>query len=194
MPNLRWFHLSATSGPFKSGVRLPLIAIKLDVASACDHLSHSAIAKFLAHCGPCLESHVLLRIMVLSRVLVSITDVSWEQRLLRGIVQGSSYSAEIFARAIDFFLGSLVSLWHENEPTWISPLKKVNLLRRIPRSFDRFWDFLSGCSLCEIIKIPSVRVRSEEDQPACRSCVERSERLAVNAPGSSMCDPQRPMC
>ena len=41
--------------------RLPLIAIKLDVASAFDHLSHSAIAQFLSHCGQRLESHVLLR-------------------------------------------------------------------------------------------------------------------------------------
>ena len=62
---------------------LPLIAIKLDVASAFDHLSHSAIATFLSHCGPHLESHVLLRIIVLSRVLISISDVQWEQKLLR---------------------------------------------------------------------------------------------------------------
>ena len=100
--------------------RLPLLAIKLDVASAFDHLSHPAVARFLAQCGPHLESHILLRIIVLSRVLISIGDSSWEQKLFRGLVQGSSYSAEIFARTVDFFLGSLVAGWANNEPTWIS--------------------------------------------------------------------------
>ena len=99
--------------------KLPLIAIKLDVASAFDHLSHTAIATFLSQRGPHIESRVLLKIIVLSRVLVSISDVSWEQNLLRGVVQGSSYSAEVFARTLDFFLGSLVSLWSEREHTWV---------------------------------------------------------------------------
>ena len=101
---------------------LPLIAIKLDVASAFDHLSHSSIATFLSQRGPHLESHVLLKIIVLSRVLVSISDVSWEQRLLRGVVQGSSYSAEIFARTVDYFLGFLVASWADTEPTWIKSM------------------------------------------------------------------------
>ena len=111
--------------------RLPLLAIKLDVASAFDHLSHSAIAHFLAQCGPHLESHVLLRIIVLSRVLIGISDSSWEQKLLRGIVQGSSYSAEIFARTVDFFLGSLVALWHDTEPTWIQSTNPDGLHRHL---------------------------------------------------------------
>ena len=98
---------------------LPLLAIKLDVASAFDHLSHSAIAKFLSQCGPHLESHVLLRIIVLSRVLISISDVQWEQKLLRGVVQGLSYSAELFARTVDFFLGTLVEKWSATEHTWL---------------------------------------------------------------------------
>ena len=102
--------------------KLPLVAIKLDVASAFDHLSHSSIARFLAQCGPHLEAHVLLRIITLSRVLISPSDVSWEQKLERGVVQGSSYSAEIFARTIDVFLGAVVSKWQSSESTWIQSL------------------------------------------------------------------------
>ena len=99
--------------------RLPLIAIKLDVASAFDHLSHDSIARFLSVCGPHVESHVLLRIILASRVKVSISDVSWEQKLCRGVVQGSSYSAELFARTIDYFIGPLVEKRSASEPTWI---------------------------------------------------------------------------
>ena len=110
---------------------LPLIAIKLDVASAFDHLSHSSVAKFLAQCGPRLESHVLLKIIVLSRVLISISDVSWEQSLLRGVVQGSSYSAEIFARTVDYFLGFVVDRWSNTESTWIQSMDPNGVHRRL---------------------------------------------------------------
>ena len=99
--------------------RLPLVAIKLDVASAFDHLSHEAIARFLARCGPHLESHVLLKIITSSKVRISLSDVSWDQSLSRGVVQGSSYSAELFARTIDHFLGPLVEKWSQCENTWI---------------------------------------------------------------------------
>ena len=102
--------------------KLPLVAIKLDAASAFDHLSHTSIARFLSLCGPHLESHVLLRIITLSRVLISISDVSWEQKLGRGVVQGSSYSAELFARTLDFYLGAVVSKWKSSEPTWIQSM------------------------------------------------------------------------
>ena len=65
--------------------RLPLIAIKLDVSSAFDHLSHDAIASFLALSGGHLESLVLLKIIVLSRVVLGISGHTWQQKLFRGL-------------------------------------------------------------------------------------------------------------
>ena len=50
--------------------KLPLIAVKLDISSAFDHISHEAVASYLA--GPRLESLLLLKIFVLSRVALSI--------------------------------------------------------------------------------------------------------------------------
>ena len=99
--------------------RLPLVAVKLDIASAFDHLSHSAVASFLSQCGPHLESLILLKIIVLSRVVVGIADSSWQQKLFRGLLQGSSYSAEVFGRTLDYFLGFLHTRWDISEDTWI---------------------------------------------------------------------------
>ncbi|CAE7937703.1 unnamed protein product [Symbiodinium sp. KB8] len=98
---------------------LPFIAVKLDITSAFDTLSHTAVARYLQHCGPSLESHVLLSIIVATRVVVSISDATWTQPLERGVLQGSSYSAELFARTLDFYLGALVDKWSRDENTWI---------------------------------------------------------------------------
>ena len=45
-------------------------------------------------------------------------DVSWQQQIHRGVVQGSAYSAEIFARVVDFFLSPLWSKWDERFQPW----------------------------------------------------------------------------
>ena len=44
---------------------------------------------------------------------------SWDQDLKQGILQGSSYSAELFARCVDHFLTPLNKKWHESEQTWL---------------------------------------------------------------------------
>ena len=99
--------------------RLPLIAIKLDISSAFDNLSHDAIASFLALSGAKLESLLLLKIIVLSRVVLSMAGETWHQKLFRGLLQGSSYSAELFGRTLDYFLGFMVTRWSISENTWI---------------------------------------------------------------------------
>ena len=99
--------------------RLPLIAIKLDISAAFDNLSHDALASFLALCGPKLESLTLLKIIVLSRVVLSMAGETWHQKLFQGLLQGSSYSAELFGRTLDHFLGFMVTRWSVSENTWI---------------------------------------------------------------------------
>ena len=114
--------------------KLPLIAIKLDISAAFDNLSHDAISSYLALCGGQLESFLLLKIIVLSRVILSIAGETWHQKLFRGLLQGSSYSAEIFGRTLDYFLGFMVTRWNISENTWIQapgphgPTKIFNLL------------------------------------------------------------------
>ena len=110
---------------------LPLIAVKLDISSAFDTLSHTAVARFFQHCGPSLEAHVLLSIIVATKVKVSISDATWTQTLERGILQGSSYSAEIFARTLDFYLGALVDKWTRTEDTWIQGDAPQHSFRKI---------------------------------------------------------------
>ena len=99
--------------------RLPLIAIKLDISSAFDHLSHDSVASFLSLFGGKVESLLLLKTIVLSRVILGIGGESWQQKLFRGLLQGSSYSAEIFGRTLDHFLGFMCTRWSISHNTWI---------------------------------------------------------------------------
>ena len=99
--------------------KLPLLAIKLDVSSAFDHLSHEAVASYLSLCGARIEAFLLLKIITLSRVAINISGAAWQQKLFRGLLQGSSYSAEIFGRTLDYFLGFLTTRWSISENTWI---------------------------------------------------------------------------
>ena len=165
--------------------RLPLIAIKLDVSSAFDHLSHDAVASFLALCGGRLEALMLLRIITLSRVSLNMSGVSWQQKLFRGLLQGSSYSAEIFGRTLDHFLGFLNTRWSISENTWIQSTdphghttKLFNLLyaddiillatsfEQAHRLLEGVIDILSSIGLtlaldkCKFIISPDLRSRS----------------------------------
>ena len=98
---------------------MPLLAIKLDVSSAFDHLSHEAVASYLSLCGARIEAFLLLKIITLSRVAINISGAAWQQKLFRGLLQGSSYSAEVFGRTLDYFLGFLTTRWSISENTWI---------------------------------------------------------------------------
>eukprot|EP00439_Symbiodinium_sp_Y106_P044380 s4378_g5.t1 len=113
---------------------LPLVIAKLDIASAFDHLEHFAISKFFRSLGPHREAEILLFIISHSKVLISLADIEWSQEVDRGILQGSSYSAEIFARVVDFYLGDVLDDWQAREYTWLvsysssHPTKLFNIL------------------------------------------------------------------
>ncbi|CAE7836810.1 nmt [Symbiodinium sp. CCMP2592] len=98
---------------------LPLMACKLDVQAAFDTLDHCALAKFLGSLGPHQESRLLLSLIVQTSVKLSFCNQSWVQKLRRGILQGSAFSAELFARCLDHFLGPLVLSWESQESTWL---------------------------------------------------------------------------
>ena len=98
---------------------LPLLACKLDVQAAFDTLSHDAVARFLSSLGPHQESKLLLDMITRSEVSLNFANHSWTQQLRRGVLQGSAFSAEIFARTLDFYVAPLLLLWASTEATWI---------------------------------------------------------------------------
>ena len=97
----------------------PLVIIKLDVSAAFDSLSHEAVARYLSTAKGQREAELLLQIVQNSTVRLSLQGTSWVQALKQGILQGSSYSAELFARCVDHFLSPLNLKWHESEDTWL---------------------------------------------------------------------------
>ena len=64
-------------------------------------------------------------------VTVSIAESSWTQTLQRGILQGSPYSAELFARTIDYYLGALCQKWSDEEDTWLQSIDPGGTFRKI---------------------------------------------------------------
>ena len=94
----------------------PLIAVKLDIQSAFDTLDHQAVAVFLCSLPPCRETEMLMFLIVHAKVLLGICGQEWSQQLERGILQGSSYSAEIFAKVLDWWLAQLLPDWNAAFP------------------------------------------------------------------------------
>ena len=161
---------------------LPLVIAKLDIASAFDTLDHLAISKFFRLLGPHREAELLLLIMSYSTVLLSMADSTWSQDIDRGILQGSSYSAEIFARTVDHYLGDLVQAWQQTENTWVKmdigggvSVKLFNILfaddlvllavsfAQLQRMLNQVRDCLAAIGLClslkkcQVLSAPSVQ-------------------------------------
>ena len=98
---------------------LPLVVVKLDITQAFDHVDHRAISRYLATLGPSREAFRLLSLIVRSSICLNIAGREWTQELRRGVVQGSSYSAELFARLLDHFLSGTYDNWRSQEDTWL---------------------------------------------------------------------------
>ena len=98
---------------------LPLLACKLDVQAAFDTLSHDAVARFFSSMGARQESKLLLELITRSEVSLSFANLNWTQQLKRGVLQGSAFSAKVFARTLDFYVAPLLLEWRDTEATWI---------------------------------------------------------------------------
>ena len=70
---------------------------------------------------------MLLQLIMSSSTVLSIGGETWEQPLLQGLKQGSAYSAELFARVLDFYLSPLFHTWQALFPTWIKDKRGVSL-------------------------------------------------------------------
>ena len=108
--------------------KLPLVIAKLDVKQAFDHVDHRAISKYLASLGPSREAFFLLSLILQSSMCLNIAGREWRQKLRRGVVQGSAYSAELFARLLDHFLAGTCERWRERENTWLQGLSEQDKL------------------------------------------------------------------
>ena len=97
----------------------PLVVGQLDIAEAFDTVSHEAVASFLAAAGPSREGHLLLRLVTEASVTLQLAGVTGVQPLQRGIVQGAPYSAELFARIIDYHARGVHAGWQLHEDTWL---------------------------------------------------------------------------
>ena len=109
----------------------PLVVVKLDIHAAFDSLQHHAIAKYLCECNPCRESEMLMYLIVHAQVLLGICGREWLQKLQRGILQGSAYSAELFAKILDWWLLRLLPEWNDAFPNhWCRSDIALHLVRR----------------------------------------------------------------
>ena len=97
----------------------PLVVAQLDVAEAFDTISHTAVARYLASLGPCREAHLLLLLVTQAKVTLQLSGSQWTQPLRRGIVQGAPYSAELYARVVDYHLAATHMKWQAPEETWL---------------------------------------------------------------------------
>ena len=101
---------------------------KLDIRAAFDSLSHAAIVDYLAHCDPCPEAALLWRLCSQNRLLLGLGTDTWHTKVEQGIMQGSSYSADLFARIIDFHLRGLQDRWSGQFPRWRDSIRLPHFL------------------------------------------------------------------
>ncbi|CAE7221178.1 pol [Symbiodinium sp. CCMP2456] len=91
---------------------------KLDIRAAFDSLAHSAVVRYLAECEPCPEAGLLWKLCSANRLHMSLGTHSWQVPVKQGIMQGSSYSADLFARVIDRHIRGLQPRWNAMFPAW----------------------------------------------------------------------------
>ena len=107
-----------------------LYVVKLDVSAAFDSLSHEALAAFLSQLTGCRAAEVLLQIITTTTVTLGLQGTSWQQGLTQGILQGSSYSAELFARCVDHYLAGAQAKWQQEEHTWLQTERGISFSSR----------------------------------------------------------------
>ena len=94
---------------------------KIDIKAAFDSLARTAVLKWLHDCSPSAECLALYRLLDDTCVQLSMAGESRTIRLQRGIMQGTSYSADVFSRVMDYFLAPLHDRFDADDPAWNSP-------------------------------------------------------------------------
>ena len=94
---------------FKGATGKGIHRLRLDISQAFDTLSHRALFRFLLETDSCAEAGVLWDLCCNTSVDLQLGTTAWSQKLGRGILQGTSFSADVFSRILDFFLSGMTS-------------------------------------------------------------------------------------
>ena len=84
-----------------------LLVCKLDISQAFDTLSHQAIWRYLYDTEASAEAFALWTMCQNTKVCLQIGSHMWTQDLQRGVLQGTSFSADLFSRVLDYFAQAL---------------------------------------------------------------------------------------
>ena len=66
-----------------------------------------------------LEAKLLLDYILFSSITLRLGHRAWTQQLGKGVLQGTPFSAELFGRVLDHFLGDVWQDWNTRFDTWI---------------------------------------------------------------------------
>ena len=105
----------ATMKLYRQSTGKQLVVAKLDISQAFDTLSHHAIWRYLVDATPSREALSLWQLCRNTSIRLQIGAHSWAQDLQRGVLQGTSFSADLFSRVLDYFVGGLVDRWKREE-------------------------------------------------------------------------------
>ena len=113
---------------FRGDTGKGLHLMKLDISQAFDTLSHHAVLRFLLETKPCAEASLLWEFCNNTSVDLQLGTHAWSQKLGRGLLQGTSFSADVFSRVLDFFLSPLLNTWKQTAHKTFSRFDLPHLL------------------------------------------------------------------
>ncbi|CAE7938823.1 pol, partial [Symbiodinium necroappetens] len=82
-------------------------AVKIDIKAAFDSISQLAVFRWLMTCRPAKECELLFQLLHGTSVELGLGGHRHVVPMHRGLMQGTAYSADVFSRVIDYFLGPL---------------------------------------------------------------------------------------
>ena len=94
---------------------------KLDIKAAFDSLDIHAVHRWLLCCAPARECRTLFELLHGTKVELALGGRRHTVSLGRGLMQGTSYSADVFSRVLDHFLGPLHEHFDASFPAWTRP-------------------------------------------------------------------------
>ena len=96
-------------------------AAKVDIRAAFDSLDIGAVWRWLMECRPSSECERLFQLLYGTQVELTLGGLSHQVKLGKGLMQGTSYSADVFSRVVDFFLSPLHDLFDQKYEYWTCP-------------------------------------------------------------------------
>ena len=102
----------------------PCVA-KLDIQAAFDSISHHAVLNWLLLGEASREKELLWQLISTSGVQMGIGHRRWKHELGRGLLQGTTFSADIFSRVLDWYMGGLLVQWGRKYEDWTTRVGRL---------------------------------------------------------------------